>query len=211
MSTITHNQRGYICRSLSRLPSIAAVAFPLVSGAAAAALHNHLRNAGASEGLAADKGLALDASKEVAEGSQEQEDGGGNQTAGARDVADELQGGHDAVGSGAHVVGRDLADDFVKLARGWADSEEQGDLDEQDDEGRRTDKLAMIAEKGRPTYIASAQKMMRMGLKEKMLAIPTAKQMIMERMPILDCQCCSGLVDRRSIELTIVRKCLQSG
>lgn len=95
-----------------------------------AALHNHLRNTGTSEGLAADKSLTLDASKEVAEGSNEQKDGGGNQTAGARNITDELQRGHDTVGSGAHVVGRDLADDFVKLARGWADSEEKGNLDE---------------------------------------------------------------------------------
>lgn len=123
MSTITHNQRGYIAAVSS--PSIAAVAFR--SGAA---LHNHLRNAGASEGLAADKSLTLDTGKEIAEASDEQKDGGGNQTAGARNVADKLQSGHDTVGSGAHVVGRDLADGFVKLARGWADSEEQGNLDE---------------------------------------------------------------------------------
>lgn len=98
------------------------------------ALHNHLRDTLATKSFAADESLALDAGKEVADGGQGQEDTGGDQAGGVDDGAEELDDGHDGVGAGAHVVGRDLADEAIERGRGRADSEQQGDLNEEDDQ-----------------------------------------------------------------------------
>jgi hypothetical protein len=95
-----------------------------------------------TEGLAANKGLSLDTSEEVAQGSKQQENGGGNQTARAADNADKLQSTHDTIGARAHVVGRNLANELVELGRSWADSEEERDLNKQDDERRCDGKSA---------------------------------------------------------------------
>lgn len=106
------------------------------SGWQLTSLHNHLRNTLTTEGLAADKGLALDTGKQVAKSSQQQEDSSGNQAACTADIANELQSRHDAVGGCAHIIGRDLANRLIELAGGWADSEKKRDLDEKNDKGR---------------------------------------------------------------------------
>ncbi|KAL3962548.1 hypothetical protein ACCO45_004071 [Purpureocillium lilacinum] len=98
-------------------------------------LDNHLRDTLAAERLAADKGLALDAGQQVADGGEREEDTRGDEGAAAEGDADEHDGAHDAVGGRAHVVGRDLADELVKLGRGRADAEEQRHFDEEDQEG----------------------------------------------------------------------------
>lgn len=94
------------------------------------ALDNHLGNTLAAEGLAADEGLALDAGKEVADGGQGEEDTSGNQAGCVDYGAEELDDGHDGVCGGAHIVGRDLADEAIEGGRGRADSEQQGNLNE---------------------------------------------------------------------------------
>lgn len=50
----------------------------------------------------------------------------------------------------------------------------------------------------RKSYMAKAQKMMRTTLNEKMLAIPTARQIIMERIPSLHTSNVSRLLTRNS-------------
>lgn len=109
----------------------------VVNGARAGAqvLYNHLRNALAAQGLATDKGLALEGSEEVADGGQQQEDGRGNQAGGILDDAEELDETHDAVSGRSEVVGRDLADEHIEFRRGRADSKEERYFDEKDNEG----------------------------------------------------------------------------
>lgn len=101
-------------------------------------LNNHLCDALAAKSLAANKGLALDASEEVADGSQREEDTGSDKAGSIDDRAKELDDGHDGVGGGAEVVGRDLADEAIELAGGRADAEEQGNLDKEDEKGGGT-------------------------------------------------------------------------
>ena len=98
-------------------------------------LHNHLRDTLAAERLAADKGLALDGGEQIADGGKGEEDARSDQTRVGPNGAEELQDGHDAVGGGAKIVGRDGADGGIELARGRANAEQQRDLDEQNQEG----------------------------------------------------------------------------
>ena len=97
--------------------------------------YNHLRNPRATKRLAADKRLALERRQGVAETGKRQEDTGDNERAGGGDARQEHDDGHDAVGAGAHVVCRDLADGVVEGLGGGADAQEEGDLDEEDHEG----------------------------------------------------------------------------
>ena len=99
-------------------------------------LHDHLGDAGATKSLAANKVLALEAGESVAKGRKQEEDGCGNESGCSVDEADELDGAHNSVSGSTHVVGRDSANEAVKLARGRADAEEQGNLDEKNQEGR---------------------------------------------------------------------------
>lgn len=103
-----------------------------------ASLYNHLSDTGAAKGLAADEGLPAEAGEEIADGRQRQENGRCNQAANGDEYAEILDHGHDDIGGGAEVVGRNLADKLVELARGWADAQEKRHLDEQDEEGRGT-------------------------------------------------------------------------
>jgi len=101
-------------------------------------LYNHLRYTLAAQCLAANKGLALDASKEIADARESEDDSGGNQASRSTDKRQPLHESHDAVGARAHVVGGDLANSGIERGRGWADAQEQGDLDEEDNEGGHT-------------------------------------------------------------------------
>lgn|SRR5687768_14066017 len=101
-------------------------------------LDNHLRDTLSTQGLAADERLALDTRSEVAECRQSEEHSGSNQSAGAVKQAEEDNDGHDGVGGGAHVVRGDLADGIVEFRGGWADAEEKGNFDEEDQEGEDT-------------------------------------------------------------------------
>ncbi len=92
-----------------------------------------------TEGLAADKRLATDSSQEIADGRESQDDGGRDQRGGLVDEAEVEYNSHGTVRAGAGVVGRDRADHGIELGGRGADAEEQGNLDEQDDEGERSD------------------------------------------------------------------------
>lgn len=65
-----------------------------------------------------------------------QNNGLSNKRGSARDDAEPLDQGHNAVRGGAHVVGGDLAHVGIEGARGRADAQEEGNLDEDDQEGR---------------------------------------------------------------------------
>lgn len=99
-------------------------------------LYDHLSDTLATEGLAADKGLALDAREEVAEAGERQHHRRGDEAGRAGEQRQPLGQGHGAVRGGAHVVGRDAADGGIEGARGRADSQQQGHLNEEDDERR---------------------------------------------------------------------------
>lgn len=95
-------------------------------------LDNHLRDTVATEGLATHERLALDTRQRIADRSEQQEDGRCQERRWrGPDTAQELDDGHDEIGGGAHVVGRDLANEGVELARGRADAQEEGNFDEQ--------------------------------------------------------------------------------
>lgn len=79
--------------------------------------YNHLRNALASENLAASEIVSLQSSEAVEDGRDEKENGGNNQGRGASNNADPLNGAHCEVHSCAHVVGRETADKRVELFR----------------------------------------------------------------------------------------------
>jgi hypothetical protein len=95
-----------------------------------AKLYNHLSDTSTAERLAADKGLSAKTGKEVADGSQGEENCCCDQAADSNDDAKVLNDGHDNVGSGAEVVGRNLAYKGIKLARGRADAQEEWNFDE---------------------------------------------------------------------------------
>lgn len=98
-------------------------------------LYNHLRHPRSTKRLASHKRLALDRRQDVAETRDRQEDAGDNEGRGAADAGQEDDDSHDAVGGGAHVVGRDLADGVVEGRRGRADAEKERHFDEEDHEG----------------------------------------------------------------------------
>lgn len=107
-------------------------------------LDNHLGDAVAAEGLAADKVLALETGKAVAERGEQKEDTSSNQARCHNQVAEKLDNGHNKVRGGAQVVGRDLANKGVKLGRRGADAKQQRNFDEQDDESRYASKQLAI-------------------------------------------------------------------
>lgn len=67
-------------------------------------LYNHLRHPRSTQRLTSHKRLALERRQSVAETGERQEDAGNNERSGAIDVGQKDDGGHDAVGGGAHVV-----------------------------------------------------------------------------------------------------------
>ena len=166
-------------------------------------LYDHLGDARAAEGLATDEGLTLDAGEQVAEGGNGEDDGGHDQGGGGDGQTEPLDEGHGTVRAGAHVVGRDLADRGIEGGRGRADSQEQRHLNEQDDERRypRAKERRRSRVSSRPagkriatiwtsamrmTYRQKTPKRMIKGrIRWKKLAIPSAKQRIMDRIPSL--------------------------
>lgn len=74
--------------------------------------------------------MSAESGEEVADGSQGEENCCCNQAADGNDDAKVLNDGHDNVGSGTEVVGRNLADKRVKLARGRANAQEERNFDE---------------------------------------------------------------------------------
>lgn len=98
--------RSFLCHFAS---------LPAYSATHGVNLHNHLSNTLATKGLATNKGLTLETSKTVADSSENEEYGSGDQAAGACKETDPLDGAHDEVGGGSHVVGRDLANRGIEL------------------------------------------------------------------------------------------------
>lgn len=98
-------------------------------------LNNHLRHTLSTQRLTALKLLSSEGCQSVKYGSNQQHNGGSDQTRGFGDDAEPLDEGHDGVDGGAHVVGCEPADEGVEFGGCRADSEEEGDFDEEDDEG----------------------------------------------------------------------------
>jgi len=97
-------------------------------------LYDHLCNAVAAESLAALECLALDTSKRIEYGGDQQENGRSDQTGGHCGKAGPLDGAHAKVDESAHIVGLEFANESVKLGRRRADSEEERYLNEDYDE-----------------------------------------------------------------------------
>lgn len=101
-------------------------------------LHNHLRDTLATQGLAANKFLLCDGGKAIEYSRDQEEHGGGDQARRSADKTDPLDSAEDHVDGGAHGVGGEAADELIELGGGRADSEEEGNLYEEDHEGRGT-------------------------------------------------------------------------
>ena len=97
-------------------------------------LDDHLRNSLSTQRLAAYKSLALDTSKRIEYGGDQQENGRSDQTGGHCGKAGPLDGAHAKVDESAHIVGLEFANESVKLGRRRADSEEERYLNEDYDE-----------------------------------------------------------------------------
>lgn len=160
--------------------------------------HNHLCDALTAKRLAPNERLAPDGGEQVAEAGQGEQHAGGNEAGVVDDGAQELDDAHDSIGRRSRVVGRDLADGVIELARRGADPEQEGDLNKEDNEGRhavfwgpsgRLCAAVRVAsravEEGVGAYRARTQNMMSSGCVVNMLAMPTAMQRTMDRIPSL--------------------------
>lgn len=92
----------------------------------------------ATQGLASNKILSLEGGEEVADGGETEENSGRNEGTSPTQVAQKLDNGHNKVGRCSKIVGGNFANKVVKLARGWANSQEQRHLNEQDETGRHS-------------------------------------------------------------------------
>jgi hypothetical protein len=97
-------------------------------------LNDHLRNTLTTEGLAADKLLALQTGQRVEDSSDGEHNGGGDQTRGTGDETSPLDTTHDGIHSGAHPVGCEAADEGIELGGCRANAKQEGYLNEEDDE-----------------------------------------------------------------------------
>lgn len=101
-----------------------------------AGLNDHLGDTSASKSLAPNESLLLDRGEQVAYSCESENHGGGDQASSGNSNTEPLDQSHNAIGSGASVVCRNLANRGIESRRGRADSQQQWDLDEEDDEGR---------------------------------------------------------------------------
>lgn len=133
--------------------------------------------------------MSLESGKRVEKRCNEQNDGSRDQARGSYDDTEPLNYAHDGVDGCAHVVGRESADEGIELGRGWADSEKERDLNEEDYEG--ADPGAVVRESrqsGQSRELVSYRHItlkMMTKLKLKMLAIPNAKHRIKASIPVL--------------------------
>lgn len=97
-------------------------------------LDNHLSDTVATQGLASNESLTLDASQCVEECCDKQNDGSDDKTGCFDGKRDPLDDAHGKVDCGAHVVGLESADECIKRGRGRADAQEERDFDKEDDE-----------------------------------------------------------------------------
>ena len=109
-------------------------------GSAERSSDHHLGGALSTQGLAPDEVLALDAGQRVEDGCDQQHDGGRDQARSSERDADELNDAHGQVDGRAHVVGCHPADEGIEFGRRRTDPEEEGNLDEDEHEGRYSDR-----------------------------------------------------------------------
>lgn len=96
---------------------------------------NHLGDTLSSERLTANEALPLESRDQIAHTSQEEENRRSEET--CRLVGNQckpLNQAHDTIHAGAHVVGCEAADEHIEFLRRWADAEEQGHFDENQDQ-----------------------------------------------------------------------------
>ena len=88
----------------------------------------------ATQSLASDEALTLDASQCVEDGRDEQDNRSNNKTGCLDGKRDPLNDTHGKVDCGAHVIGLESADEGVKRRRRRADAQEERDFDKKDHE-----------------------------------------------------------------------------
>lgn len=83
---------------------------------------DHLRDSLSTKRLAALERLALETSERIEDRGNQQENGRDNQASCHGPDADPLNGTHDKIYGGAHVVGAEFADEGIEFSRGRADA-----------------------------------------------------------------------------------------
>ena len=148
----------------------------------------------APQGLAPRKLLPLNGSNEIKDGGQQQKHRRSNQAGPPQKDAKPLHQTHDAVHARTHRIGREAAHEFVEAWGGRADAQQEGDLEEDEDEAGDSARWRGLVSEGREerekeggkweVYRHIMLKIMRRE-KLKMLAMPRARQRIMQRTPVL--------------------------
>jgi hypothetical protein len=100
-------------------------------------LYDHLGYALTAQGLATDERLVLDSRKQITESREHEKDRSRDQAGPLRNCAQPLDETHHTVDGGAHVVRGDFANRGIERGRCRTDSQQEGHLNEEDDEGGR--------------------------------------------------------------------------
>lgn len=97
-------------------------------------LDDHLSDTVTTQSLATHEALTLDAGQCIEDGRDEQDDGSDDKAGRLDCKRDPLDDTHCKVDRGAHVIGLESANECIKRGRRWADAQEKGDFDKEDDE-----------------------------------------------------------------------------
>lgn len=111
-------------------------------------LDDHLRNSLSTQSLAANKVLALQSSQSIEESGNEKQDGGRNQTRCTGDKTDPLDGAHDGIHGRAHPVSGESPNEVVEFLRSWANPEQEGNLNENEDQPRNAEGVSATKASG---------------------------------------------------------------
>ena len=93
-------------------------------------LNNHLRNPLSTQRLRPRKVLIPQPCQQIENRRNQQHHCRGEQTARMRQQREPLRQRHDAVHTRTHIVGREAAHEDVEFFRGWADTQEERDFEE---------------------------------------------------------------------------------
>ncbi|EER39596.1 predicted protein [Histoplasma capsulatum H143] len=91
--------------------------------------------------------MAPNTSQSIEDGRKEEENGSRNHIRWIRKDAEPLDDAHNKVHENAHEVCGEAADERIEFRRGWADSQEVGDFNEDQYEQTDTDMIVLVTSK----------------------------------------------------------------
>ena len=119
-------------------------------------LDDHLCNTSASQSLAPNEFLTPHRGKRIEKSSNDKENSCSNQTASSGGKTNPLDSTKNGVNGGPHPVGGKAADEFIEFGGCWANSEEEGHLNEEDDKGRSTSQVNKVYRRGKRRWFLQA-------------------------------------------------------